>query len=331
MFSTHIGLSARKRGFIMKQYGFGVDVGGTTVKLGLFEGGQLLDKWEIPTDTSNDGASVLPDIAKSVLGCLSSRNISKDEVLGLGIGIPGAVRADGVVNRCVNLGWGIKDVAGELGSLTGLPVKAGNDANVAALGESWKGGAAGCRNVVMFTLGTGIGGGIIVDGRMVYGAHGAGGEVGHINIKRDEKESCGCGNHGCAEQYGSATGIVRTARRIMAENSQSSILRDYEDLTCKDIFDCGAKGDGLARKILEEVYDDLGLIIASVCCVADPERVVIGGGVSRAGQSLLDGIVPHFRKYVFHACRDTEFALASLGNDAGIYGAVKLVLDAFGA
>ena len=313
----------------MKGYGFGIDVGGTTVKLGFFDReGHLLDKWEIPTDTSNNGSAILPDVAQAVKGYLAAHNLTAQDILGIGVGVPGAVRPDGVVNRCVNTGWGVVDVEGDLEALTGIPVKAGNDANVAALGESWQGGAAGCKNMVLFTLGTGIGGGIILDGRILCGVHGAGGEVGHIPTDRTETAQCGCGNRGCAEQYGSATGIVRTAHRILAEDPAPSLLRDMENFSCKDLFDCAAKGDKLANKILDHVYDDLGYFIAKVTCVVDPEMVVIGGGVSKAGQVLLDGIRPYYEKYAFHACRGIPFALASLGNDAGIYGSMKLALDA---
>lgn len=315
----------------MKQYGFGIDIGGTTIKLGLFHReGKLLDKWEIPTNVSNNGTGILSDIGAAIQARLDVHHLTKEDVLGIGLGIPGAVLPNGVVNRCVNLGWGIVDVAGDLKALTGIPVKAGNDANVAALGESWQGGAAGCRNLALFTLGTGVGGGIILDGKILCGAHGAGGEVGHIPTDRTETAACGCGNHGCAEQYGSATGIVRTAHRILAGTDEASLLRDLPNFSCKDLFDCAAKGDALARKILDQVYDDLGYLIAKVTCVVDPEMVVIGGGVSKAGQVLLDGIRPYYEKYAFHACRGIPFALASLGNDAGIYGAMKLALDAYG-
>lgn len=314
----------------MKQYGFGIDVGGTTVKLGFFAGDRLLDKWEIVTDTSDQGNAILPDIAKAVLGYLKEHGIPKDQVYGLGVGVPGAVLPSGVVNRCVNTGWGIVDVTGELEKYTGIPAKAGNDANVAALGESWKGGAAGAKNVVMFTLGTGVGGGIILDGRILAGVHGAGGEVGHIPTDRRETAVCGCGNRGCAEQYGSATGIVRTAKKLLGETTAPSALRQMENFTCKDIFDCAGAGDPVAKDILEQVYDDLGYLIAKVTCVVDPEMIVIGGGVSKAGQALLDGIRPYYEKYAFHACRGIPFALAALGNDAGIYGAVKMALDAYG-
>ncbi len=315
----------------MKQYGFGIDIGGTTIKLGLFHReGKLLDKWEIPTNVSNNGTGILSDIGAAIQARLDAHHLTKEDVLGIGLGIPGAVLPNGVVNRCVNLGWGVVDVAGDLKTLTGIPVKAGNDANVAALGESWQGGAAGCRNLVLFTLGTGVGGGIIIDGKTLCGVHGAGGEVGHIPTDRTETAACGCGNHGCAEQYGSATGIVRTAHRILAGTDEASLLRDLPNFSCKDLFDCAAKGDALARKILDQVYDDLGYLIAKVTCVVDPEMVVIGGGVSKAGQVLLDGIRPYYEKYAFHACRGIPFALASLGNDAGIYGAMKLALDAYG-
>ena len=182
----------------MKKYGFGVDVGGTTVKMGFFEtDGRLIDKWEITTDTADNGKAVLPDIAKAIDNKLAQEGISKSDVEGVGIGVPGPVRGDGVVNGCVNLGWGVINVAEELGRLTGLTVKVGNDANVAALGEMWQGGARGSKDVIMVTLGTGVGGGIIVDGHVVAGFNGAGGEIGHVTVNNDEIEPCNCGQYGC--------------------------------------------------------------------------------------------------------------------------------------
>ena len=149
----------------MKKYGFGVDVGGTTIKMGFFEtDGKLLDKWEIKTNTENGGVEILPDIAKEIDNKLAQEGISKADVQGVGVGVPGPVQEDSIVNRCVNLGWGIVNVAEELGALTGLTVKVGNDANEAPLGENWQGGAKGCKSAVMVTLGTGEGGGIIIDG-----------------------------------------------------------------------------------------------------------------------------------------------------------------------
>lgn len=311
------------------KYGFGVDVGGTTVKIAFFdETGTLLDKWEIPTVTANGGEQVLPDIAASLLDYMEKKHCAPGDIIGAGVGVPGPVNDRGVVNHCVNLGWGVVDVRSRLEELTGLKIRVGNDANVAALGESWKGGGAGCGNMVMATLGTGVGGGIILDGRPLNGVHGAGGEIGHLVLNKDETERCGCGKYGCAEQYCSATGVVRLARRHLASNDRPSVLRELAELSCKDVFDAAKAGDTEALAITDQVYEYMGRFLADVCCVVDPEVVVLGGGVSRAGQPLLDGLRQYFDRYVFHACRATRFALATLGNDAGSYGAFKLVLDA---
>lgn len=313
------------------KYGFGVDLGGTTVKIAYFDQeGTLWDKWEIPTVAKDGGARILPDIADSIRQYLDKMGISDETILGIGIGVPGPVNAQGVVNKCVNLGWGVFNIHEELGRLTGFPVKAGNDANVAALGEYWKGGGQGYESMILATLGTGVGGGIVLDGKIVPGAHGAGGEIGHVVLNRNETQRCGCGKRGCAEQYCSATGIVRIAERMLKESEEPSSLRELFPLTCKDIFDASAKGDALAGEILERVYDYLGEFLADICCVVDPDAVVLGGGVSKAGQPLLDGVKRYFEKYVFHAAKEVRFALASLGNDAGAYGAFKLALTEFG-
>ena len=310
------------------KYGFGVDLGGTTVKIAYFdETGAMLHKWEIPTVTENNGKQILPDIARAVLGYMNENAISWESVIGIGIGVPGPVFPDGTVNKCINLGWGVFNIQKELEALTGMPVKAGNDATVAALGECWKGGGQGCDNMVFATLGTGVGGGIVVGGRVIHGVHGAGGEIGHIVINRDEEEFCNCGKRGCVEQYCSATGIVRIAKKFMAEKDTPSVLREIQTLTCKDVFDAGKAEDALALEILEQVYAYLGEFLANVCNVTDPEVIVLGGGVSKAGHMLLEGAERYYKKYVFHACRETRFALASLGNDAGAYGAFKLVLE----
>lgn len=312
----------------MKKYGFGVDVGGTTVKMGFFEtDGRLIDKWEIRTNTQEHGREILPDIAHAIDNKLAQEGISKSEVEGVGIGVPGPVRSDGVVNSCVNLGWGVFNVAEELGSLTGLKVKVGNDANVAALGEMWKGGAMGCSDVIMVTLGTGVGGGIIVDGHIVAGFNGAGGEIGHITVNNDEIEPCNCGQYGCLEQYTSATGIVRMAKRKLAKSNEETSLRKFSDLTAKDIFDEAKAGDTLALQLVDDLGEILGSALSNVACVVNPEVIVIGGGVSKAGQILIDTIQKHFVETSFHACRETRFELASLGNDAGMYGCMRLVLE----
>ena len=314
------------------KYGFGIDLGGTTVKIAYFdETGTMLDKWEIPTVIDNGGAQILPDIAESILGYMKTNNISAESILGLGIGVPGPVNSKGVVNKCINLGWGVFNISETLSSLTGFPVKAGNDANVAALGEFWKGGGKGCENMVFTTLGTGVGGGIVVEGRLLHGAHGSGAEIGHMVLNREETARCNCGKYGCVEQYCSATGIVRLANLRLEKDDAPSVLRQAANLTCKDIFDAGKDGDAVALEVLDQVYGYLGEFLANVCSVVNPEVVVIGGGVSKAGQILLDGVKPRFLQYVFHAASGAEFALASLGNDAGAYGAFKLALDSFGA
>lgn len=313
------------------QYGFGIDLGGTTVKIAYFdETGKMLEKWEIPTVTENGGAQILPDIAASIRQFLDGNQIADTAILGLGIGVPGPVNAKGVVNRCINLGWGVFNVAQELQALTGFPVKAGNDANVAALGEFWKGGGQGCDNMVFVTLGTGVGGGIVVEGNLLHGAHGSGAEIGHMVINREETQPCSCGKRGCVEQYCSATGIVRVAKNHLAATDAPSALRDVEALTCKDVFDAAKAGDDQAKQILDKVFAYMGEFLGNVCSVVNPEVVVIGGGVSKAGSMLIEGIEPYFKKSVFHAASGAKFALASLGNDAGAYGAFKLALDAFG-
>ena len=313
------------------KYGFGIDLGGTTVKIAYFdENGNMLDKWEIPTVTENNGEQILPDIADSVQFYIAKNKIDPTSVLGLGIGVPGPVNSRGVVNKCVNLGWGVFNISEELSRLSGFPVKAGNDANVAALGEFWKGGGQGCDNMVFATLGTGVGGGIVIEGHLLHGAHGAGGEIGHMVLNRDETVPCNCGKTGCVEQYCSATGIVRLAKEYLAESAEPSVLRQMNPISCKDIFDAGKEEDPAALAILNRYYALLGEFLGNLCCVVDPDVVVLGGGVSKAGQVLLDGVRPYFYKNVFHAASGARFTLASLGNDAGAYGAFKLALDAFG-
>ena len=313
----------------MEQYIFGVDLGGTTVKHGLFTvEGRLIDKWEIPTRAENAGGHLLPDIAASLKGAMERHNIAAEQLKGIGLGVPGAVSKGRYVAPCVNLnGWG-GDVAGDLSAMMGCPVKAVNDANSAALGEMWQGGAKGHENVVFVTLGTGVGGGVIVDGRLVSGAHGAGGEIGHIKVSDSETEPCGCGKRGCLEQYASATGILREAkRRLAADDDISTKLRTFEPLTVKDIFDCAKGGDEMALSIVDFFAENLGKALAGISCVCDPEVFVIGGGISAAGQIILDKVEAVYRAHAFPASEGTEFVLASLGNDAGICGCARLMLD----
>lgn len=311
----------------MGLYCFGIDVGGTSVKCGLFlTDGTLIEKWEIPTCTENNGSEILPDVAKTIQAKIDERGIEKDKVDGVGIGIPGPVNEHGEVPCAVNLYWGFKAVSRELSELTGLAAQAGNDANVAALGEAWKGAAAGAKNVVMVTLGTGVGGGIIVDGKIVSGHHGAGGEVGHANINHNETESCNCGNKGCLEQVASATGIVRVAKQELAASSDESVLRNNSKLSAKAVLDAFKDGDAAAVRIMNKVGEELGGALAIFAAVIDPETIVVGGGVSKAGQPLIDCIQKYYREYAFSLCKDTPIVVASLGNDAGIYGAARMVI-----
>ena len=310
----------------MSKYVFGVDVGGTTVKLGFFDvDGNLLDKWEIPTRTEDGGSKILPDVAESIKAKLAEKKIDKAEVAGVGLGAPGPIDAEGVVHNAVNLGWGVFSIREVLSGLLDMPVMAGNDANVAALGEMWKGGGQGHKNLVAVTLGTGVGGGIIVEGKILTGSVGAGGEIGHIHVEDNETELCGCKNCGCLEQYASATGIVRLAKRRLAkDDTESKIRRD--NISAKTIFDAVKEGDALAIEVAQEFGEYLGKGLAVIACVLNPEIFVIGGGVSKAGEILFDYILPSFKRTVFKGSLNTEFALATLGNDAGIYGAAKLVL-----
>lgn len=312
----------------MANYVFGVDIGGTTVKIGLFTiQGEMVDKWEITTRTDEGGRYILSDIAGSIKSKIAEMAIVADDVAGIGMGVPGPVKEDGTVLKCVNLGWGIFNVAEELGKLTGYPVKAGNDANMAALGEMWQGGGKGHKNIVMVTLGTGVGGGIIINGKMLSGVNGAGGEIGHMCVNDDETDVCGCGKKGCLEQYTSATGIVRSANIMLNKTGKPSKLREVMYISAKEIFDAAKEGDEVAALLVENHGKVLGKALAQIACVVDPEIFVIGGGVSRAGDILIQTTAKYFAEYAFHACKQTKFALATLGNDAGMYGGACCILN----
>ena len=312
----------------MEKYCFGIDVGGTTVKCALFlNDGTVVEKWEIPTRTEDCGKEILPDIAAAIQAKLEEKKIEKSEVVGIGIGLPGPIEENGEIACAVNLHWGRKNIEKELGDLTGLAVKAGNDANVAALGEMWKGGGQGAKNLILATLGTGVGGGIIINEKIVTGAHGAGGEIGHAAVNPHETVACNCGNKGCLEQYASATGIANLAKKALEASDEASSLREIDAVTAKDVFDAYKEGDALAGKIVEKFAGYLGRALAVFSCVADPDVIVLGGGVSKAGQVLIDCVEKKFKEYAFQGCKETPIRLATLGNDAGIYGAAKLILS----
>nr|WP_296481438.1 ROK family glucokinase [uncultured Acetatifactor sp.] len=311
----------------MGRYAFGVDVGGTSVKMGLFdETGTILDKWEIPTRRENKGASILPDVARSLLEKMTEKGIQEKDLVGIGVGAPGPVDDEGtLVNGAVNIGWEPFNIPQAMRAYINVPVKAANDANAAAYGEMWKGGGKGFNSIVAVTLGTGVGGGIIINGELLAGATGAGGEIGHMHMVDDETEACGCGNKGCMEQYASATGIARLARRRLEKDDEPSVLREGK-VSAKTVFDGVKAGDKVAVEIAEEFGEYLGKGLAMIASVLNPEAFIISGGVSKAGEILFSFIEPPFRKYVFRHCGNAKFVLATLGNDAGIYGAAGLVL-----
>lgn len=310
------------------KYCFGVDIGGTTIKMGLFTAeGELLDKWEITTRRENGGEKVPQDIADAIAKKCADKNIEKSDITGVGIGVPGPVRNDGTVMKCANLGWGIFNVNEKMSELTGLKCQALNDANAAALGELWRGSGKGFKNLVFITLGTGVGGGIVIDGKIIAGIHGGGGEIGHIVVNPKEDAVCGCGGHGHLEQYASATGIVRLAKKGLQDKSVNTILREKEaELTCKDIFDAAKSGDAFANSLVDEMCNYLALALSGVAATCDPEAYVIGGGVSKAGEIITDTVKKHFYSNNMNVLTQSEFRLASLGNDAGIYGAAYMTI-----
>lgn len=314
----------------MKEYAFGIDLGGTTAKVGLFTTtGSLLEKWEVPTDTSNAGEHILENLAAAIQTKMQEKGLTANEVEGVGIGVPGPILNASIVPIiCANLGgFGNCNIAATLSELLGgLTVKVGNDANVAALGEIWQGIAKGCSSAVMVTLGTGVGGGVIVDGKVIDGAHGAGGEIGHITVNPTEAATCGCGKHGCLEQYSSATGVVRCMKKLLDENPDTPCVLRGTEFAAKDVFDAARNGDALAAREVDEMTTMLGMALANLAATTDPEMFMIGGGVARAGEVLFDPLVRHYKEFAFKSCRETPIKAASLGNDAGIYGAVRLIV-----
>ena len=311
------------------RYGFGVDILGANIKFGFFEeSGKLLDKWQIALPNYKDSSQIIPSIAEEVDRYLAMKGIFEDDVVGIGVGIPGPVSNSGVVNKCVNFSWGVFNIDRALSGLTGLPVKSSNTANLSALGESWMG--QGSRNMVLAAMNIGLGGGIVCEGHLINGASGGAGEIGHIIVNPKEQEPCTCGKYGCVEQYCSPKGIVRVARRMLSESRHPSVLRNKRMFDHHDVLDAAASGDKLAKEVMDRVYDYTGHALAAVCCVTNPDTIVLGGEFCRIGQSAMDGISRAFRKYVFHANENVRFRFASLSEDAAVYGAFRLVCDTYG-
>lgn len=308
------------------RYGFGVDIFGTETKIGFFdETGKLLKKWKIPTPMSGSGNQILPSIAEEIEGFLARSRIFDDDVIGIGVGIPGPVSNTGMVNKCVNFGWGIFNINRALSGLTGFKVASGNIANLSALGECWKG--SGSRNMVFIAMNTGLGGAVVCDGNVVHGAHGGGGELGHIVINKAEREACTCGRYGCVEQYCSPSGIIRVANRYLDSSRVPSVLRKRSLTDYQQVVAAAAGGDKAAQAIMEQVYDYLGHFLSAVCCVTNPDTIVLGGSFGNLGPAVLDGVSASFNRYIFHANQNVRFQFARLGTDACIYGAFKALLD----
>ncbi|WP_458407393.1 ROK family glucokinase [Anaerotignum sp.] len=310
-------------------YCFGIDIGGTTVKIGLFsEVGEMVMRWEVPTRKGNDPSGLLKDVKDALENCMSEKKIAKENILGIGMTAPGPVTADGVLHNAVNIGWGAVCLAEEAEQIIGIsPVCIGNDARVAALGEAAFGAGKDAKSMLMVTLGTGVGGGVVLNGHILMGESGVAGEIGHMTIDPYETETCGCGKKGCLEQYASATGMVRAAERFLKKTETESVLRQLEKVTAKDLWDAAKAGDRLANEITDFVCDRLGSAIANAVYLVDPEMIVIGGGVSAAGEFLLDKVAKAYQAKVFAHSRNKKFALAKLGNDAGIMGAAALILS----
>lgn len=311
-------------------YCVGIDIGGTTVKLGLFtEGGSLVKKWEIPTRKGTEPTGLLQDVQASLAEQLAESGITWEDLLGIGIAAPGPVTADGILHGTVNIGWGDVKLGACTEAVLGIsPVAVGNDARVAALGEAIFGAAKGEPSMLMVTLGTGVGGGVILNGKILQGESGVAGEIGHMTIDPYEAELCSCGKKGCLEQYASATGMVRTAGQFLAKSQEDSLLRQRESLTAKGLWEAAKQGDRLANEVADFVCQRLGMALANAVYLVDPACIVIGGGVAAAGEDLLERVRQSYRQNVFPHSREKRFALAELGNDAGIYGAAALLLQA---
>ncbi|HEY2420566.1 MAG TPA: ROK family glucokinase [Neobacillus sp.] len=316
-----------------KQWIVGVDLGGTTTKLAFIDlDGVIVHKWEIPTDNSSEGQNITSNISKAIDAKLSELGKLKTNLLGIGMGAPGPVNYQtGVILNAVNLGWSnnypLKD---RLEAATSLPVLIENDANCAALGEMWMGAGNGAKDIVCVTLGTGVGGGVIVAGNIAQGVNGAAGEIGHITVIPNGGSPCNCGRSGCLETIASATGIVRLANIELTKSGAIGLLveklAEAGKITAKDVFDSARNGDALAEKVVNEVAFHLGFVFAGIANTLNPGKIVLGGGVSKAGAILLDAISENFKKFAFSAVREsTELVLATLGNDAGVIGAAWLI------
>ena len=308
----------------MKKYIYGIDVGGTTVKIGLFNlTGELLKKWEIHTKTENKGEAILSDIYNSI----KSNDIKLNEVLGYGFAIPCQV-VDGIILNGVNIDWEgyeLKKIFSKLVNNNNIYIE--NDANVAALGETWRGAGSAFENSAMITVGTGVGGGIVVGSKVVEGVHGSGGEIGHIRVIHENGLRCNCGNTGCLETVSSAPAIKTAFNSLLHSGKYDSILKDTKNISVKMIFAAAKEGDLLCLEVIDKTAYYLGYACQILSVITNPNVIIIGGGVSNAGSFFIDKIRKNFMGISFETVKDTLIVQATLGNDAGIYGAAALVIN----
>ncbi|MFE7084330.1 ROK family glucokinase [Priestia megaterium] len=307
----------------------GVDIGGTTIKVAfLNQNGEIIKKWKIDT---NKNHAIPTDIARSIEQELYHVGETKKKLIGIGVGAPGPINlTNGTVDIAVNLGWENYPLKNYLEMETSLPVIVENDANIAAIGEMWKGAGQGVKDLICVTLGTGVGGGIISDGEIIHGTNGSGGEIGHITSIVDGGAPCNCGRTGCLETIASATGIVNlTLKELASTNTESPIRTTYnagEKISSKLVFDQANRGDKLAKRVINKVCFHLGFALASLSNGLNPERVVIGGGVSESKDVLLVPLKEHYYRFLFpRVAQGVELSIATLGNDAGIIGGAWLV------
>ena len=318
----------------------GIDIGGTTVKIGLFNGDNLIKKWSLPTSLADSGKEIIPDIAASVAGEIAS---GLPVPVAAGIGIPGHMKKDGNHCEAVNIRWEDYPLGSECARYFPFPCHVQNDANLAALAEQWTGNAKDLSDFVLVTLGTGVGGGIVSGGHLISGSNSSAGEIGHVKVNLEETRLCNCGSSGCLEQYCSISGLIRIAEAELRGSTDESVLRSsrYQleengipqlasgddggllPLDPKMIFDAAKEGDVLARRVTDTYCRYLGTGLASVGNILNPEAFLLGGGISGAGEYLLAGVEKYYRKNAYPGCKDATFRLASLGNDAGIYGAAR--------
>ncbi|MCY7080414.1 ROK family glucokinase [Streptococcus oralis] len=319
----------------MSQKIIGIDLGGTSIKFAILtQEGEIQEKWSIKTNILDEGSHIVDDMIESIQHRLDLLGLSSTDFRGIGMGSPGVVdREKGTVIGAYNLNWKtLQPIKEKIEKALGIPFFIDNDANVAALGERWMGAGDNQPDVVFMTLGTGVGGGIVAEGKLLHGVAGAAGELGHITVDFDQPIACTCGKKGCLETVASATGIVNLTRRYADEYEGDATLKrlidDGEEVTAKTVFDLAKEGDDLALIVYRNFSRYLGITCANIGSILNPSTIVIGGGVSAAGEFLLQGVQKVYDENTFPQVRTTtKLALATLGNDAGVIGAASLVLQ----